>query len=272
MLAGEAGQIKEIATIGILKIAGRHPTILTAAKLGTEEVVIHLQERILRIQIANLSRRFTRKNAEVGVEETVTVDSSEIVIKNISNENPYHRWYLVKPVVQAQDITDNNSNNNVEIQPLHEITEEVIVHTATLSAQLIVEGVAVVVTLLRVVEEILVVAAEVIVAMTIIIVTLQTADIMRIIIVIMVHLNEVVVDQENLYPLKLRCHPDSNGRDTGSKTRTLAIGGQRTMTDLVYDLKLEIMKSTTIVLLIVGEVRTTLTKPLDLKSMIGAWK
>ena len=87
------------------------------------------------------------------VEKTVTVDSSDLVIKSISNENPHHRWYLVKPVVQAQDITDNN--NNVEIQPLHEITEEVTVHTATLSAQLIVEGVeavVVVVTLLHVVE------------------------------------------------------------------------------------------------------------------------
>ena len=86
------------------------------------------------------------------VEKTVTVDSSDLVIKSISNENPHHRWYLVKPVVQAQDITDNN---NVEIQPLHEITEEVTVHTATLSAQLIVEGVeavVVVVTLLHVVE------------------------------------------------------------------------------------------------------------------------
>ena len=56
-------------------------------------------------------------------------------------------------------------------------------------------------------------AAEVIVAMTIniIIVTLRTADIMRIIIVIMVHLNEAV-DQENLYPLKLRCHPGMKKR------------------------------------------------------------
>ena len=89
----------------------------------------------------------------MGVEKTVTVDSSEIVIKNISNEKPHHRWYLVKPVVQVQDITDNNSinNNNVEIQPLQEITEEVIVLTETLSAQLIVEGVGVV-TLLHVVE------------------------------------------------------------------------------------------------------------------------
>ena len=84
------------------------------------------------------------------MEKTVTVDSSEIEIKNILNENPHHRWYLVKPVVQAQDITDNN---NVEIQPLQEITEEVTVHTATLSAQLIVEGVvAVVITLLHVEE------------------------------------------------------------------------------------------------------------------------
>ena len=83
------------------------------------------------------------------VEKTVTVDSSDLVIKSISNENPHHRWYLVKPVVQAQDITDNN---NVEIQPLHEITEEVTVHTATLSVQLIVEAVVVVATLLHVVE------------------------------------------------------------------------------------------------------------------------
>ena len=84
------------------------------------------------------------------VEKTVTVDSSDLVIKSISNENPHHRWYLVKPVVQALDIM---VNNNVEIQPLHEITEEVTVHTATLSAQLIVEGVVeVVITLLHVVE------------------------------------------------------------------------------------------------------------------------
>ena len=56
-------------------------------------------------------------------------------------------------------------------------------------------------------QEILVVVAVVIVAMiTIIIVTLPSADIMRIIIEIIVHLNEVV-DQENLYPLKPRCHP-----------------------------------------------------------------
>ena len=56
-------------------------------------------------------------------------------------------------------------------------------------------------------QEILVVVAVVIVAMiTIIIVTLPSADIMRIIIVIIVHLNEVV-DQENLYPPKPRCHP-----------------------------------------------------------------
>ena len=91
------------------------------------------------------------------MEKTVTVDSSEIEIKNILNENPHHRWYLVKPVVQAQAIVtaniNNSSNNNVEIQPLQEITEEVTVHTATLSAQLIVEGVvAVVITLLHVEE------------------------------------------------------------------------------------------------------------------------
>ena len=56
-------------------------------------------------------------------------------------------------------------------------------------------------------QEILVVVAVVIVAMiTIIIVTLPSADIMRIIIEIIVHLNEVV-DQENLYPPKPRCHP-----------------------------------------------------------------
>ena len=92
------------------------------------------------------------------MEKTVTVDSSEIEIKNILNENHHHRWYLVKRVVQAlATVTaniNNSSHNNEEIQPLQEITEEVIVHTATLSAQLIVEGVAavVVVTLLHVVE------------------------------------------------------------------------------------------------------------------------
>ena len=89
------------------------------------------------------------------MEKTVTVDCSEIEIKNILNENPHHRWYLVKPVVQAQAIVTaniyNSSNNNVEIQPLQEITEEVTVHTATLSAQLIVEG-SVVITLLHVEE------------------------------------------------------------------------------------------------------------------------
>ena len=91
------------------------------------------------------------------MEKTVTVDSSEIEIKNILNENHHHRWYLVKPVVQAlATVTaniNNSSHNNEEILPLQEIIEEVIVHTATLSAQLIVEGVVeVVITLLHVVE------------------------------------------------------------------------------------------------------------------------
>ena len=53
----EADQIKEIATIGIIKIAGHHPTILTAAKLGME-VEIPPLERILQIRIANISRRY----------------------------------------------------------------------------------------------------------------------------------------------------------------------------------------------------------------------